>query len=75
MKTLLSLLLLTMVGRTAFGEDLKIYAAAALKGPLIDVVSQYEAGTHSYGPSILTPLGPVNCAGFAVADEMKGLGH
>ena len=29
--------------------------------------SQYEAGTYSYGPSILTPLAPVKAAGLAVA--------
>ena len=57
MKPLLSLLLLMMVGRTAFGEDLKIYAAAALKGPLIDVVSQYEAGTGNKVMFVLDTAG------------------
>jgi hypothetical protein len=42
MKTVLSVLLLTMLGRPVFGEDLKIYAAAAFKAPLADIVSQLK---------------------------------
>src|SRR5260370_35076010 len=37
--------------------------------------SQYEAGTHSYGPSILTPETPVTVDGLAVADDRNGLGQ
>src|SRR5258705_7560380 len=37
--------------------------------------NQYDAGTHSYGPSILTPVVPVTVLSFAVADERKGLGQ
>jgi molybdate transport system substrate-binding protein len=45
MKTILSFLLVTLVGQPVFGEDLKIYAAAAFKSPLTEIAAQYEAGT------------------------------
>src|ERR1051326_5184670 len=57
MKTVLSLLLLMLFGKTAFGEDLKIYAAAALKAPLGDVVNQYERSTGNKVMFVLDTAG------------------
>jgi molybdate transport system substrate-binding protein len=57
MKTVLSLLLLTIFSQTAFSEDLKIYAAAALKAPLADIVSQYEASTGNKVMFVLDTAG------------------
>jgi len=37
MKTVLSLLLVTLFGSPVFGEDLKVYAAAAFKSPLVEM--------------------------------------
>jgi molybdate transport system substrate-binding protein len=45
MKTFLSLLLVTMFGQPVFGEDLKVYAAAAFKSPVTEIATQYEAAT------------------------------
>src|SRR5207253_10677373 len=45
MKTILSLLLVTLLGTPLFGEDLKVYAAAAFKSPLVEIASQYEGAT------------------------------
>lgn len=45
MKTVLSLLLVTLFGRPVFGEDLKVYAAAAFKSPLVEIATQYETAT------------------------------
>jgi molybdate transport system substrate-binding protein len=42
MKTLLPFLLVTLFGTPVFGEDVKIYAAAAFKAPLAEVAGQYE---------------------------------
>src|SRR5215471_12078796 len=57
MKTVLSLLLLALFSGTAFSEDLKIYAAAALKAPLGDIVSQYEASTGNKVMFVLDTAG------------------
>jgi molybdate transport system substrate-binding protein len=57
MKTVLSVLLLASLSRPLFGEDLKIYAAAALKAPLGDVVSQYEASTGNKVTFVLDTAG------------------
>ena len=57
MKTILSLLLITLLGRPLFGEDLKIYAAAAFKAPLVDIVNQYEAKTGNKVMFILDTAG------------------
>jgi len=57
MKAVLSILLLTMFGPAAFGEDVKIYAAAALKAPLADIVSQYEAATGNKVTFVLDTAG------------------
>jgi molybdate transport system substrate-binding protein len=57
MKTVLSLLLLALFGGTAFGENLKIYAAAALKAPLGDIVSQYETSTGNKVVFVLDTAG------------------
>jgi molybdate transport system substrate-binding protein len=45
MKTVLSLLLATVFLPPVFGEELKIYAAAAFRSPLAEIASQYEAAT------------------------------
>ena len=45
MKTILSLLLVALSLPPAFGEDLKIYAAAAFKSPLVEIAAQYERAT------------------------------
>ena len=45
MKTILSLLLVTLFGQSVFGEDLKVYAAAAFKAPLSEIATQYEGAT------------------------------
>jgi molybdate transport system substrate-binding protein len=45
MKTILAFLLLTVLGQPVFGEDLKVYAAAAFKAPLTEIATQYEAAT------------------------------
>jgi molybdate transport system substrate-binding protein len=45
MKMVLSLLLVTLFLPPVFGEDLKIYAAAAFRSPLVEIASQYEAAT------------------------------
>ena len=45
MKTVLSLLFVTLFALPVFGEDLKVYAAAAVKSPLIDIAAQYEMMT------------------------------
>ena len=45
MKTVLSLLLLTLFSPPVFGEDLKVYAAAAFKSPFVEIAAQYEAAT------------------------------
>src|SRR2546425_6507606 len=45
MKTVLSILLVTLFGTPVFGEDLKVYAAAAFKTPFGEIAAQYEAAT------------------------------
>jgi len=45
MKTALSLVLVTLFLRPAFGENLKVYAAAAFKSPLLEIATQYERAT------------------------------
>src|SRR5260370_30001890 len=45
MKKVLSLLLGTLFGQPVFGEDLKVYAAAAFKSPLVEIATQYETAT------------------------------
>jgi len=45
MKTILFFLLVTVFGQPVFGEDLKVYAAAAFKVPLTEIAAQYEAAT------------------------------
>src|SRR3989442_15096549 len=57
MKTVLSILVFMMLGRTALGEDLKIYAAAALKAPLGDIVNQYEAASGNKVTFVLDTAG------------------
>ena len=47
MKTVLSFLLATLFGQPVFGEDLKVYAAAAFKSPLSEIATQYEAATNN----------------------------
>ena len=43
MKTILSFLLVMVFGQPVFGEELKVYAAAAFKAPLTEIAAQYEA--------------------------------
>jgi molybdate transport system substrate-binding protein len=57
MKTLLSLFLITLFGLPVFGEDLKIYAAAAFKAPLAEIVGQYEAKTGNKVMFVLDTAG------------------
>src|SRR5262245_56579763 len=45
MKTVLSILLVTLFLPPAFGEDLKVYAAAAFRAPLVEIATQYETAT------------------------------
>ena len=57
MKTILSFVLVTLFGQPVFGENLKIYAAAAFKGPLAEIVSQYETATGNKVMFILDTAG------------------
>jgi len=45
MKIGLSFLLIALFGPAVFGEDLKVYAAAAFKSPLVEIATQYEPAT------------------------------
>ena len=45
MKILLSLALTVSFASHASGEDLKVYAAAAVKAPLLEMAAEYEAAT------------------------------
>ena len=45
MRILLSLLLSVALTSPAFGEELKVYAAAAVKTPLLELAAEYEAAT------------------------------
>lgn len=45
MRTMLSLLLSVVFTSAAFGEELKVYAAAAVKSPLLELAAEYEAAT------------------------------
>ena len=44
-KTILSFMFAVLFGPQAFGEDLKVYAAAAFKTPLEEMARQYQAAT------------------------------
>lgn len=45
MRTMLSLLLTVVSTSPAFGEELRLYAAAGVKAPLLEMVAEYEAAT------------------------------
>jgi len=45
MKTLLSILLVTLFVPPVSGENLKVYAAAAFKSPFVEIAAQYQAAT------------------------------
>ncbi|HEY5618656.1 MAG TPA: substrate-binding domain-containing protein [Vicinamibacterales bacterium] len=45
MRTMLSLALTFLLTSTAFGEDVNLYAAAAVKTPLLKIAAEYEAAT------------------------------
>ena len=45
MRTMLPLLLSVAFASPAFGEELKVYAAAAVKVPLLEMAAEYEAAT------------------------------
>ena len=45
MRTILLLLLSVMFTTPAFAEELKVYAAAAVKTPLLELAAEYEAAT------------------------------
>lgn len=45
MRILLSLVLTVGVATQAFGEELKVYAAAAVRSPLLEMAAEYEAAT------------------------------
>jgi molybdate transport system substrate-binding protein len=45
MRTTLSLLLIFVFTSPAFGEELRLYAAAGVKSPLLQMVAEYEAAT------------------------------
>src|SRR3954469_16697108 len=64
--------MLSIGGTAAPGLVSVLYAHAP---PCVLSCIQYDGGTQSYGPVIFTPLAPENSAGFALADEIVGLGH
>ena len=45
MRTMLSLVIASLFASSAFAEEVKVYAAAAVKEPLLKMVAQYEAKT------------------------------
>lgn len=45
MRTILPLALAFFVTSSAFGEELKVYAAAGVKAPFLELASEYEAAT------------------------------
>ena len=45
MRTILPLLLSLVFTSSVFGEELKVYAAAAVKAPLLELAAEYEAST------------------------------
>ena len=45
MKTILALLLSVTFASVASGDELKVYAAAAVKAPLLELATEYEAAT------------------------------
>lgn len=45
MKRLLPVVLTLLCASSAFGEELKVYAAAAVKSPLLKIAAEYEAAT------------------------------
>ena len=45
MRTMLLLILSVVFTSSAFGEELKVYAAAAVKTPLLELAAEYEAAT------------------------------
>jgi len=45
MRTILSLLLTLVSTSPAFGEELRLYAAAGVKSPLVEMAAKYEAAT------------------------------
>ena len=45
MKTMLPLLLSLVFTPSVFGEELKVYAAAAVKAPLLELAAEYESAT------------------------------
>jgi molybdate transport system substrate-binding protein len=45
MRTILSLLLTLVLTSPAFGEELRVYAAAGVKAPLLKMAEEYEAAT------------------------------
>jgi len=45
MRTLLSCALALCVASSAFGEEVKVYAAAVVKSPLLKMAAEYEAAT------------------------------
>ena len=45
MRTMLPLFLCLVFSSSVFGEELKVYAAAAVKAPLLELAAEYEAAT------------------------------
>lgn len=45
MRTMLPLALAFFVTSSAFGEELKVYAAAGVKAPFLELAADYEAAT------------------------------
>ena len=45
MKTWLSFLTILLFNLPAFGEDVKVFAAAALRAPLVEIAAEYEGAT------------------------------
>src|SRR5581483_12239030 len=64
--------MLSIGGTAAPGLVSVLYAQAP---PCVLSCNQYDGGTQSYGPVILTPLAPVTCVGLALADETVGFGQ
>src|SRR5438067_586874 len=64
--------MLSIGGTAAPGLVSVLYAHAP---PCVLSCIQYDGGTQSYGPVIFTPLAPLTCVGFALAEEMVGFGQ
>src|SRR5262245_15618969 len=60
MRTMLSLAAAFLFASSAFGEEVKVYAAAAVKEPLLKMVAQYEAKTGHTVVCVFDTAGATN---------------